>query len=129
MVTGEEHFRGVIEGDRYPDISVMTASKPSTPAEPTEDSSAWLGLIDLTGHWLGLAWFPMQLGLGPWFGLAWLGSPPWEGLAWLGFASWLDSPTWLGLAWLNWLGSLTWLGLGPWFGLAWLGSPPWEGLA
>ena len=39
MITGEEHLSEVMEGNRYPDI-YKTASKPSTPAEPTEDSEA-----------------------------------------------------------------------------------------
>ena len=34
-VTGEEHLSEVMEGNRYPDTSGRTASKPSTAAEPT----------------------------------------------------------------------------------------------
>ena len=40
VVTGEEHLSEVMEGNRYPDTSVKTASKPSTAAEPTEESEA-----------------------------------------------------------------------------------------
>ena len=39
-VTGEEHLSEVMEGNRYPDTSVKTAGKPSTAAEPTEESEA-----------------------------------------------------------------------------------------
>ena len=40
MVTGEEHLGEVMEDNRYPDTSVRTAIKPSTAAEPTEESEA-----------------------------------------------------------------------------------------
>ena len=39
-VTGEEHLSEVMEGNRYPDTSVKTASKPSTAGGPTEESEA-----------------------------------------------------------------------------------------
>ena len=47
-VTGEEHLREVMEGNRYPD-TYKTASKPSTAAEPTEVSEA-KSICFLTWH-------------------------------------------------------------------------------
>ena len=48
MVTGEEHLSEAIEGNRYPDTSVRTASKPSIAAEPTEESEAFVPLCGTT---------------------------------------------------------------------------------
>ena len=36
----EEHLRGVLEGNGYPETSVKTASKPRRAAEPTEEPRA-----------------------------------------------------------------------------------------